>query len=143
MLTGSVESQSKMKQVRALIGKLKDGKIRGRRARQAAREEIERLLDELNVTRGGKEASTRTISQRRDCPEEEEGSERTVRDVEAQYKESEGGGLLGSEKSTASTAAPSKSSVISPSEFETLSSTQNGKQKKSTHTHSRTHILCT
>ena len=49
-LTGSLETQRKMRQVRALRGKLRDGTIRGRRARQAAISELENLKKELNIS---------------------------------------------------------------------------------------------
>ena len=50
-LTGSssLEAQRKMRQLRALRGKLHDGTIRGKRARQAATLEIEKLKRELNI----------------------------------------------------------------------------------------------
>ena len=51
-LTGSLEFErlGKMKQLRALRGKLRDGTIRGRRARQAATLEMEKLKKELNIS---------------------------------------------------------------------------------------------
>ena len=51
-LTGSLEFErlGKMKQLRALRGKLRDGTIRGRRARQAAILEMEKLKKELNIS---------------------------------------------------------------------------------------------
>ena len=49
-LTGSLETQRKMRQVRALRGKLRDGTIRGRKARQAAILELEKLKKELNIS---------------------------------------------------------------------------------------------
>ena len=49
-LTGSLEMQRKMRQVRALRGKLRDGTIRGRKARQAAILELEKLKKELNIS---------------------------------------------------------------------------------------------
>ncbi len=51
-LTGSLETQRKMRQVRALRGKLRDGTIRGGTARQAAILEMEKLKKELNISSG-------------------------------------------------------------------------------------------
>ena len=50
MLTGSLDSQSKLKQLRALRGKLRDGTIRGKSSIQAAKLEIERLESELKIS---------------------------------------------------------------------------------------------
>ena len=54
---GSFDTQSKMRQLRALRGKLRDGTIRGRKARESAMVEIEKLERELDAS-SDKEASS-------------------------------------------------------------------------------------
>lgn len=102
-LTGgsSLETQRKMRQLRALRGKLRDGIIRGERARRAAMLEIEKLERETNISRN-KETSLKV---------EDKGSlrnDRALHDSKDEYvrsvKESlrspaddrgEGGGAIG------------------------------------------------
>ena len=57
-LTGSLESHDKHKQLTALRGKLRDGTIRGKRARLAAQAEIEKLKEELDAIDGSEKTSS-------------------------------------------------------------------------------------
>ena len=65
MLTGTLDLHGKRRQLTALRGKLRDGMIRGRRAVQAAKLEMERLVGELK-TDEEEELSARMYGKDRD-----------------------------------------------------------------------------
>lgn len=57
-LTGSLRSLDKKRQITALKGKLRDGTIRGKRARLTARKEIEKLQNEIKAASRHEAASS-------------------------------------------------------------------------------------
>lgn len=61
-LTGSLGSLDKKRQITALRGKLRDGTIRGKRARLAARKEIEKLQNDINAASRHEAASNASFA---------------------------------------------------------------------------------